>query len=126
MLAKLVSRWGLDGAFMRYYHDRPAGGPLERLTPRELEVLGLMAEGKSNAGIAKTLVLTVGAVVSATVKAMVPLHGPSPAPFDTRIHHTAAPAASWAGVALSMPASGEAPRSVTSASLRPVAITPCT
>lgn len=32
MLAKLVSRWGLDGAFMRYYHDRPAGGPLERLT----------------------------------------------------------------------------------------------
>jgi O-antigen/teichoic acid export membrane protein len=32
MLAKLVSRWGLDGAFMRFYHDRPAGGPLERLT----------------------------------------------------------------------------------------------
>ena len=32
MLAKLVSRWGLDGAFMRYFHDRPAGGPLERLT----------------------------------------------------------------------------------------------
>ena len=32
MLAKLISRWGLDGAFMRYYHDRPAGGPLERLT----------------------------------------------------------------------------------------------
>jgi DNA-binding NarL/FixJ family response regulator len=39
-----------------------ADGPLEQLTPREREVLGLMAEGRSNAGIAKELVLTVGAV----------------------------------------------------------------
>jgi DNA-binding NarL/FixJ family response regulator len=37
-------------------------GPLERLTPREREVLAAMAEGRSNAGIAETLVLTVGAV----------------------------------------------------------------
>jgi DNA-binding NarL/FixJ family response regulator len=36
--------------------------PLERLTPREREVLALMAEGRSNAGIAQELVLTVGAV----------------------------------------------------------------
>jgi DNA-binding NarL/FixJ family response regulator len=41
---------------------RRADGPLERLTPREREVLSLMAEGRSNAGIAKELVLTVGAV----------------------------------------------------------------
>jgi DNA-binding NarL/FixJ family response regulator len=36
--------------------------PLATLTPREQEVLSLMAEGRSNAGIAETLVLTVGAV----------------------------------------------------------------
>jgi DNA-binding NarL/FixJ family response regulator len=37
-------------------------GPLERLTPRELDVLARMAEGRSNAAIAEDLVLTVGAV----------------------------------------------------------------
>jgi DNA-binding NarL/FixJ family response regulator len=37
-------------------------GPLEALTPRELEVLARMAEGRSNAAIAEELVLTVGAV----------------------------------------------------------------
>jgi DNA-binding NarL/FixJ family response regulator len=41
---------------------RRGRGPLEHLTPRELEVLALMAEGRSNSGIADTLVLTVGAV----------------------------------------------------------------
>lgn len=35
---------------------------LDMLSPRELEVLGLMAEGRSNAAIAKQLVLTTGAV----------------------------------------------------------------
>jgi DNA-binding NarL/FixJ family response regulator len=36
--------------------------PLDSLSPREREVLELMAEGRSNAGIADALVLTVGAV----------------------------------------------------------------
>jgi DNA-binding NarL/FixJ family response regulator len=49
VVAQLVSRSGDDG-------------PLSELTPREREVLGLMAEGRSNAGIAEQLVLTVGAV----------------------------------------------------------------
>ena len=41
---------------------RNVNTPLERLTPRELEVLSLMAEGRSNTAIAESLVLTVGAV----------------------------------------------------------------
>jgi DNA-binding NarL/FixJ family response regulator len=37
-------------------------GPLERLSPREMEVLSLMAEGRTNAAIARALVVTSGAV----------------------------------------------------------------
>ena len=36
--------------------------PLERLSPREREVLGLMAEGRSNGAIARELVVSDGAV----------------------------------------------------------------
>jgi DNA-binding NarL/FixJ family response regulator len=36
--------------------------PLGELTPKEREVLGLMAQGRSNGAIAETLVVTMGAV----------------------------------------------------------------
>jgi len=41
---------------------RAGGGALTELTPRELEVLGLVAEGRSNAGIADALVITPRAI----------------------------------------------------------------
>jgi DNA-binding NarL/FixJ family response regulator len=41
---------------------RPADDPLSDLTPREREVLSLMAEGLTNRGIAEKLVVTDGAV----------------------------------------------------------------
>jgi DNA-binding NarL/FixJ family response regulator len=41
---------------------RRENSPLDELTPRERQVLGLMAEGRSNAGIAEELIVTVAAV----------------------------------------------------------------
>ena len=44
------------------FTQRRHGGLSDRLTARELEVLALMAEGRSNAAIGEALVITVGAV----------------------------------------------------------------
>jgi DNA-binding NarL/FixJ family response regulator len=59
--AERVSRGGsaLDPEVVKHLLTPSGGdGSLDELTPRELEVLGLMAEGRTNAGIAKQLWLT--------------------------------------------------------------------
>jgi DNA-binding NarL/FixJ family response regulator len=55
---------------------RRKGSHLDDLSPRELEVLALMAEGCSNAAIAKRLVLTVGAVEKHIANILVKLRLP--------------------------------------------------
>ena len=54
---------------VRHREDR-----LERLTPREREVLALMAEGASNAGIAKRLWVTEGTVEKHVRSILMKLH----------------------------------------------------
>lgn len=52
----------LDPEVVRQLLARRARGPLDELSPREREVLELMAEGRSNRAIAGTLFVTEGAV----------------------------------------------------------------
>jgi DNA-binding NarL/FixJ family response regulator len=71
----------LDPEVVRQLFARQrADGPLDRLTPRELEVLGLMAEGRSNSAVAEQLVLTVGAVEKHVASILTKLQLP---PSDT-------------------------------------------
>jgi serine/threonine-protein kinase PknK len=51
--------------------------PLAELTPREREVLGLMAEGRSNNGIAHRLYITEGAVEKHVRSILIKLHLPT-------------------------------------------------
>jgi DNA-binding NarL/FixJ family response regulator len=55
---------------------RTADDPLESLTPREREVLALMAEGRSNAGIGRQLWITDGTVENHVHHIMVKLRLP--------------------------------------------------
>ena len=57
---------------MRHRND-----PLAALTPRELEVLALVAEGRSNSGIASALVLSEGAVEKHVHRLMTKLQLPA-------------------------------------------------
>ena len=52
----------LDPEFVAQLMSRQGGEPVERLTPREQEVLALMASGRSNAAIAGRLFVTEKAV----------------------------------------------------------------
>jgi DNA-binding NarL/FixJ family response regulator len=57
-----------DGTVLdpRLFARRRANDPVRTLTPREREVLGMIAEGHSNTAIARLLVLTPGAVEKLT------------------------------------------------------------
>lgn len=52
----------LDPAVVSQFVSSPRSAGLASLTPRELEVLALMAEGRSNGGIAEALEVSVAAV----------------------------------------------------------------
>jgi DNA-binding NarL/FixJ family response regulator len=65
---ELVERIGAGGTAVdpevvsQLLAQRPQDGALDELTPRERDVLALMAEGRSNAAISRQLVITEGAV----------------------------------------------------------------
>jgi DNA-binding NarL/FixJ family response regulator len=59
--------------------------PLDRLTPREREVLALMAEGRSNQAIAKVLVITDGAVEKHVGNVFTKLDLPPAGPDNRRV-----------------------------------------
>ena len=59
--------------------------PLDRLTPREREVLGLMAEGRSNAAIAAALHVTEKAVAKHTNNIFTKLDLPVAADDNRRV-----------------------------------------
>lgn len=59
--------------------------PLEALTPREREVLGLMAEGLSNAGIGRRLWVTEGTIEKHVRSILAKLHLPETADDHRRV-----------------------------------------
>ena len=63
--------------------SRTRQNPLDRLTPRELEVLSFMAEGRSNIAIAQAMVVSDGAVEKHVSNILTKLHLP-PAESDHR------------------------------------------
>jgi DNA-binding NarL/FixJ family response regulator len=77
----------LDPSVVEQLVGRPRRGrdPLEELTERELEVLGLMAEGRSNRGIAEELVITEHTVEKHVTSVMSKLRIPARADDHRRV-----------------------------------------
>ncbi|WP_244274343.1 response regulator transcription factor [Geodermatophilus obscurus] len=69
---------------------RRADDPVRRLTPREREVLGLIAEGHSNTAIARQLVVTPGAVEKHTQRIFAKLGLPPDEDRNSRVMATLA------------------------------------
>jgi DNA-binding NarL/FixJ family response regulator len=77
----------LDPSVVEQLVGRPRRGrdPLEELTEREREVLGLMAEGRSNRGIAEALVITEHTVEKHVTSLMAKLRIPASADDHRRV-----------------------------------------
>jgi DNA-binding NarL/FixJ family response regulator len=77
----------LDPSVVSQLVGRPRHGrdPLEELTEREREVLGLMAEGRSNRGIAEELVITEHTVEKHVTNLMAKLRIPASADDHRRV-----------------------------------------
>ena len=76
----------LDPEVVKQLLSRPQGDdPLSELTPREREVLGLVAEGRTNAGIAKELWLTEKTVETHVRSILGKLHLPQDADTHRRV-----------------------------------------
>ena len=61
-VSAVVARWSTRALVQELLAARAVDDPLDVLTPREREVLALMAEGRSNAGIGRRLFVTEGTV----------------------------------------------------------------
>lgn len=75
----------LDPEVVSSLMARPQARPVDRLTPREREVLALMAEGRSNASIAAALFVTEKAVAKHTNSIFTKLDLPIAADDNRRV-----------------------------------------
>ena len=72
-LAPKVSEIVLEGFLKPKSSQQPGGGKATRITPRETEIIRLLAEGKSNKEIASLLQITVRTIESHRAKIMLKL-----------------------------------------------------